>query len=867
MTPPDSSSFKAALADSNDAATTPIYYPVTNPLIADNRDSTAAETIKPVSVGLDSPVVYSARAFDSDENQRMIRLIGDATVRYKNFIIKAGEITVFWDKHMMIAEALQDTMNGTNATTGDSLQVGRVGRPVFSDGHEEMVGDRMEFNFKSEKGRIIRGRTKFQDGYYHGRAVKRIDEKVFFVSNGIYSTCDLEEPHYNFGGKKMKVILDERVIAKPVVFSIGKIPLAIFPFAMFSLREDGRQSGIILPQYGTSPTEGRFLQNLGFYWAASEFYDARFTLDFFERTGILFRTHWNYAMRYKFSGAIGGSFTRKNFPNGRRERRWDLNIRHSQTIDSNTHFSVNARFVSNNTFFKEFSTDRDERLNRQLQSNATFSKRWGEGKNSITINLRQAKDLDTGSESLTLPQIRFTRNRSALFPFKEDKRNPQKEQRWFNHIQYDYKGFFESTGRKASSEVSGLDLKRRATHDVTINFTNPKKLFGWLSLGQNLRYDEDWFDRTQSFTQDTTGRVTPSEEKGFAARRLFSYTASMNTNVYGTFNLNVGPVKGLRHRMSPSLSFTYRPDYTSSFWGYFIAVTDSAGNPVLDEDGEEKKRDRFGGTPAFEQNSMGFSLRNLFQMKLGSGNNEKKINLFNLDFSSGYNFAIDSLKFQDLRTTFRATPRKNVSISWNITHSFYKYDTDANRVVNTFLLSERGLFNSLRLTRFNFDLRWSLGGRKTRSTSTQLSQAGTSGLASRFSQSPPAQSQTPEAESRSFSLSDMPWSASVSFRYSLNKFNPNNTTKRAFLELSNVQMQLTKNWRIRYRMRWDIQNGDIADQSISLFRDLHCWEAQFNWNPTGISKGFYFRIGIKASHLRDIKLEQRGGTTSIFRSF
>ncbi|NIV92988.1 hypothetical protein GWN42_09345, partial [candidate division KSB1 bacterium] len=798
---PDSSLFQA-LSDTTHSQETNLQNPFRNQPATVTNDTTFTQTIKPVSVGLDSPVVYSAQTFDSNEQERIIQLIGDATVKYKNFTITAGKITVHWDENKLIAEGLPDTTNDRVATDGDTLETSYIGLPVFSDGREEMVGDKMEFNFKSEKGRIVRGRTEVQGGYYRGLAAKRVDKSVFFVSDGLYTTCGKDEPHFHFAGKKMKVILDDKVLAKPIVFMIGKIPVAVLPFGMFSLKEDGRQSGLILPQFGTSPTEGRYLQNLGYYWAVNDYFDTRFTLDFFEKTGILFRTHMNYALRYNFRGSVSGSFTRKNFPSGLQERRWDFRIRHSHIIDDNTNFSVNASFVSNNSFFKEFSTDRDERLNRQLISNATFSKRWAEGKNSITVNLSQTKDLATGSESRTLPQIRFTRNRSALFPFDEDKRG-RDERKWYNYIQYDYKGFFENRSRRASSDDPNADETRSATHDVSLTYTNPQKLFGWLSWSQNISYDEDWFDRTRSFSVDTSGTIIESEEKGFAARHLFRYSTSASTNLFGTFFPKIGPIKAFRHRMSPSISFTYQPDYTSSFWGYFETVRDSLGNPLTDSEGNEIKRDRFGGTPSVEQNSLGVRLSNLFQMKLGEGENEKRIDLFNLDFSTGYNFAADSLKIRDLRTSFRANPRRNLGITMNMSHSFYKFDRDLNRTVDTFLLSENGFFNSLRLRNLQFDLRWSLRGRRE---SQQGDQAG--------AQTSPieqiGQTESPlvpdDEDGRfgsetSFSALDIPWSASVSFSYSLNKFNPNNPTRNAYLNLSNVEVQLTKNWRIGYRMR------------------------------------------------------------------
>ncbi len=835
------------------------------PRALEGRPSTSRRDVQPARVGIDSSVTYSARYIESLRSESTIHLIGDAQVKYKNVTVKAGKITILWDKNLLIAEGLPDSTNGL---APDSVKIDKSTLPVFSDGKETMVGERMEYNFKSEKGRILRGRTAFQQGYYQGDAVKRVAPEVFNVLNGRYSTCDKAEPHYHFRGKKMKVIVGDKVIAKPVIFFIGKIPVAILPFAMFSTKENGRQSGLILPQFGSSPEEGRFLRNLGFYWATNDYMDMRFTLDFFERTGILFRTHMNYALRYNFTGSFSGSFTRKDFAN-RSERRWNLNINHNQQLGESASLRVNASFVSNNNFYRELSSNRRQVLRRQLVSNATFNKSWGQGKNSLVVNLKRTKDLETGSDLITLPNLQFTHNQSALIPFKKDESGrTKKEPRWFNFIQYRYRGLVLNTVRKDSSNDPDAEVNRRAEHDLTLTFTSPKKIFGWLSLTQSLVYDEDWFDRTKTFKLDTlTNRIESSKDVGFAARHLFRYSASASTNLFGTFFPHIGAIRAFRHKMTPSISFIYQPDFSSGFWGYYQTVRDTTGKEIL--------KDRFAGsgaraTPRGEQLSLSYSLNNLFQMKLGEGDKEKRIDLFNLDFSGGYNFAADSLNWQNLNTRFRATPRRNLNVSMSMTHSFYDTD-DKGRTINRLLFNKGSFLNFLRLTSFRFDARWTLSGRKStpapavaeseRGAPQDLADLDPLGLG------PTGESEDGFSPEGAFSALDRPWRATISFSYSLNRFNPLNPSRSAYIDLSNMEVQLTQKWRIGYKMRYDIERSEIADQRISFYRDLHCWEARFDWNPKGIGKGFYFKINIKAGHLRQVKVERRGGTTSIFRPF
>lgn len=846
---PDSSSLKSPVAA--DSLRERNLKPV-QPLTDANRDTTSKSDIKPGSVGISKTVEYTCRKMITEKTAsgRITYLIGDAMVKFGDITIKAGKITLRWTENLLTAESLPDSGNGAK-NSADSIDVKKLGRPTFSDGKETMVGERMEFNFKTEKGRVLRGRTAFQKGYYFGDAVKRVKPSVFNVAGGRYTTCDKEEPHFHFRGKKMKVILNDKVIAKPIIFFIGKIPLAIFPFAMFPTKENGRQSGIILPQFGTSQVEGRYLRNLGYYWATNDYMDFRFTLDFFERTGILFRGNMNYALRYNFTGAVSGSYTRKNF-GSRKERRWNLDIRHNHTINQSTRFSVNASFVSNNSFYKEFSNNRSRRLNRQIRSNATFSKSFGKGGNSLSINLSQTRDVETGRTNTTLPQINFSRNQSAIFPFKKDERS-RNEPKWYNSIRYSYKGFLLNTMQKDSTNDKDAETDRRVEHDLRLSFTNPKKLFGWLSLSQSFNYDEDWFDSKKTFSLvDSTNRFESSEDKGFAARRTFQYSTSASTNLYGTFYPKIGPIRALRHKMSPSFSFSYRPDFSDESWGYYQVLEDTSG--------QERRLDRFRGTPRGKQMSLNYNLSNLFQMKLLEGEKEKKIDLFTLNFSSGYNFAADSLNMRDLSTSFRASPRKNVTITAGAGHSFYKFDEELKRSVNT--------FNFPRLTRFSIDARWTLSGRQKQNQKKQTGAASQPGAAQVTQTSPAGQAQGTEyqdgfAPESAFSAFDIPWRATISFSYSLTKSNPLNPSKRAYVDLSNVEVQLTKNWRIGYRLRYDLQETKIVDQRVSFYRNLHCWEARFDWNPSGIGRGFYFIINIKAPHLRSIRIEQRGGTSTV----
>lgn len=844
----------------------------------DSLASTAPDSSKQqASKGeLDAPIVYDAHLIDNFVQERITILIGDAVVKYKNMTLEAGKITVNWDRNLLTAEPLPDSLvsqdslaekKSTNHARSDSTN-GKVdlGLPVFSDGSDRMTGEKMEFNFQTEKGRVLRGRTDFEDGKYSGRQIKRLTGNTLNVSHGIFTTCDLpDDPHFHFASRKMKIMVNDKVVARPIVLYIGKIPMAILPFGVFPTRP-GRHSGLVIPRFGQSVSEGRYLRELGYYWAASEYWDALFTVDYYDRSGWLAKSHFNYAWRYHFSGSIGGSLTRRSFADGENERRWDIDIKHSQTISPTASFRVNGYFVSDNSYYKDFSYNQNQRLTRNLQSNALFSKGWPDAKNNITVSVSESRDLETGTLRRTLPQVNFYFGQRQLFgagskTAKSGSRSTE-EPKWYHNIYFGFSSLGSHTQTKTvtpittDSSVTKEDTRSTANHNFNLSLNSPKQYFGFLYFNQGVNFSEDWFDRVTDYDQasDTAQTITLRTDRGFAARHTFSYTASASTNIYGTFTPHLGPIKALRHVVSPTLSFRYQPDFSDPKWGYYEEFVTKSG--AID------RRDRFGGTPRGKSASMGMSVNNRFQMKTGPDDKEKKIDLFNLIFSTNYNFAAKEQKLSNLSTTFSAQPSQKININIGATHSFYVYDYAKRQVINRFLYQDHGLFSrdALRLTNFRFDASVQLQGKTSAPPKVETPPdeeeddglLGGEGVRERFD------------NDESLTDEGIPWSANFSLSYNLSKSNPAKPVRTIYLNLSNAEVRLTQNWRVSMSAQMDLRTKEVVSQSYSFNRDLHCWDLQLRWTPSGPYEGFYFRIGIKSPTLQDVKYEHRGGRTSVF---
>ncbi|MDZ7330552.1 MAG: putative LPS assembly protein LptD [candidate division KSB1 bacterium] len=850
--------------------------------VRDAQDS--LRTPKTSSVGLDTILNYQASIVDTRVPEKKIYLIGKADVKYKTIHLTAGKITLDWDAHLITAEGLPDTVYQKTGNPGDSVMT-VIWRelPTLSDAGEVMNGFKMIYNYKTEKGRVIQGRTEFEGGFYRGESMKRVSDKIINISNGYFTSCDKEDvPHYHFRSRRIKVIMDDKVIAQPVVMYFNRIPVAALPFVVFPNKK-GRVSGVLVPTYGESAKEGRFIRGLGYYWAASDYWDTALKVDYFDRAGWVFRGDVKYNVRYLLNGAVSGSFTHKDLITGSRERRWDLIVNHSQIIDPTMSLAIYGQFISDQNFYRDFSSNFDTRLNRRIRSDATFSKSWPEKRLNLSANLSQEQDIQTGQVSRTLPQLRFTVSQRAIFGrskqtisggFGSSAMRSRAEPTWYESIYFSYNSSLQNSTTRGGKSANGSPFPERTTryisHNASLSMNTPRKIFGWLTLGQSLNYDERWYDRYRKNTfNPETNTVKQDTVSGFAALRTFYYSMNASTKIYGMFAPGIGKIQALRHVVTPNISFNYQPDFSDPRWGYFDTFVDTTGKII-------KKEKFLDYVPSGGRKNISFSLGNLFQMKTQDGDKEKKFDLFTVNFSSAYNFEATSFKFSYLSTSFQASPSRNFNISMSATHDFYEYDLNKRQRVNRLLFMDDDAWRSgkvLRLINFQIGAQLRLQGEKKKSvqkpeTPTQTFEDEITG--EQVSEQEYLDRLYEPAGNRfevndRFSGLDIPWRMSLSFSFSLQKFDPTRPVKNYYVDITGLEFQLTRNWKINYSAHLDLASKQIVNHSITINRDLHCWEARLIWRPSGIGgNSYYLRINVKAPQLRDLKYEKRGGRSSVW---
>lgn len=776
------------------------------------------------STGKDSLVFYISK--------KKMDIYGGGFLRYKDTQLNSGKIYIDFETSNVEAFGVEN----------DSGKL--VETPTLSDKGEEYKGNRMKYNFKTTRGFITYAKTESEEASYSGARIKKIDQQTFFIENGIYSTCDLPEPHYFFYGKEMKVIQKEQLVGKWIWLAFANVPFPIpLPFAVVPM-QSGRRSGLLAPAYGERANFGKYFSRFGYFWALSDYVDWNITSDYYTKGGYSLNSLFRYTERYNFSGYLEGGYSdlvsgERTDPGFSERKDWRIRWVHNQTITPTSRFDVNLEFLSGN-FFQQNTTDYNQLLRNEIVSNATYYKSWEESGISLSASYRRNQEVESGNIAEELPTISFSK--SQFYPFK--RKNSVGEQSWYELIGFSY----NSNAQNKRNKVAG-DLKIRGgiQHSLRTGFS-PK--VGYFNVSPSISYNELWYNKQVEkyavLSSAGGDSIITNDVKKISMVRTFDFGVSTSTKIYGVFQANNLGVQAIRHIIQPSISFSYAPDFSNDSWGYFSSYKNTIGETVKYN---KYEREIYGGPQTGERRSLSFGLDNLFEMKTAvdptdTTSKEKKIQLLNFSMSAGYNFAADSVRLSDLNVSYRTQVSDFLNFSGSSTYTFYSTNEQGS-AINKFLINEgRGL---LRLRNFNFSISTSLSGEKLKGESKG---EGESDEEVFIPQEKRMYQGLYETEEPDFTI---PWSVSLNYNFGLSKYNPAQISKYSSIS-TNLNFNMTRNWKFSITGSYDIENKQFSAPQVTVSRDLHCWIMNFTWNPIGTYTGYRFEIRVKASQLQDLKV-------------
>jgi hypothetical protein len=726
----------------------------------------------------------------------------------------------------------------------------------------------MYFNFNSKKAKIYTVVTQQSDGYLHGEAIKRMPDNVIYVKGGKYTTCDAECPHFYLALTKAKVIPNNKVVTGPAYLVLLDVPLPLFiPFGLFP-QSSSRASGIIIPSYGEENSRGFFFRDGGYYLALNDYFDIAVTGSIYTLGSWEVGARSSYLWKYYFSGGfnfnyafnmLGEPGTASYSENTAFSLRWN----HSQDpkFSPNKTFSASVNFTTSSYRATNERTLNDA-LTNTTQSSISYSQVWPGTPFSMSIAATHSHNTRDSIINLGLPSLNV--NMARITPFKRKERVGAV--RWYENIGIPLSMSLQNTVTAKEYEFDNLNhlVNRRMRNGMKYNtsLSVPFTVAKFINLTPSVSYNgRVYFSHVNQTWVDT------AENKGYVERDTFytlsheydfSTSVSASTRLYGMAQFSSkSPVQAIRHLATPSVSLSWRPDFSTNFWGIYKDLKDKNGKvrktPDPKSPGDSTvvryspHQGSMNGTAgAGKSASLSFSLGNTLEMKVrdksdttGVGSRKVKL-LEGLSFNASYNLLADSMQLSPIGFSGRTTLFRTFGINFNGTLNPYALNKDG-RVTARWNYKDGSL---VRLTNFSTSFGYSFN--RDEKVENTLPQPVPSVL------DPTGMYDGVEVRYVDFSL---PWSFNISYSFSYSK--PGYVQNIMQTLNFNGSLSLAKKWQIGFQSGYDLAQRKIAPTSANLSRDLHCWTLNFSWIPIGSWKSWSFNIAVKSSMLQDLKYDRR----------
>ncbi|MCD4795649.1 MAG: hypothetical protein K8R49_00550 [Candidatus Cloacimonetes bacterium] len=769
-------------------------------------DSTAVDSLeigftKEDSTEIDS-IFYSADSVFYSLKDGVIKLSGNASLTYHSSIINADTITI----------------------DIDNKQAFTKGRSFMKDGSQNMLGDEIYYDIETRWGLVTKGASKFDKGYYYGEEIRKIEKEIYDIDDGIFTTCDALHPHFYIRMKKFRLFKDDKIMAKPVVFYVNHFPVFAMPMGTFTIKR-GRQSGILVPSPGINKADGKYVENIAYYIAYKNNADITLSMDYYEKTGWELALRSYYLKRYIFNGKFDAVYQKNVVGPNTSSNEWNVHARHHHDYGNKTTFDADLNFISSTKIW-EGNEDIDERLAEKITSSLSYKKPFIGS--MLYLSSRYVDDFKNETKDITLPSASFSLPSKPVYELFVSEDSDIAEDAWWKEFSFSYSFKAIHVGDINDPDADFYDVIYQTEKDSTGEYINQHnagmkhygslkysyKYKGWLNLSPSVSCNEAWFDRDKNNNKLVRGS---------------DYNASfgLSFNLYGLRDIPELYVCAIRHIISPSISFTYKPDFTENDKFY------SFGGISLNSSDKQRK--------------ISVSLGNKWQLKLSGTEktNERKINdFFKINSGISYDFEKEGRGFSNISHRINLNPN-------NFKLAFFDLSTKPSGSITQDTYE-------LEFTNWNYkDWDWAVSNWTARMTS-KLSLSGDAGYIDYF----PVQRNefitsdffggdtlSTEEERIITTLEELDelagekknWSFGFSHTYETNKTSYENHDYSSSFR-SSVSAKLTKNWTISYANYINLKENELVSHNFTITRDLHCWKVFFKYTKQGDYWNYRFQI-------------------------
>ena len=741
-----------------------------------------------------------------------------------------------------------------------------------------------------------------------------------FMSHARFTSCDLEEPHYHFETDEIKIVGGKVLVARPVRLYFADVPVAWLPFVAQSLSQGRSSGLLtprfsVNDIVRTSGRYRRRVSNLGFYWAMSDYSDALMAVDWFSQNFLSLTSSLRYSFNRQF---LDGDLSFRRYWRADGSTELALDTRHNWDLDERTKLRMSGRYVSSNDFVRENSFNPAE-VTQSIDSEGGINRRFNWGTASMGANRKQYLSDDRTewtlpSANLSLSTITLFRNASSNAHFYNNMTwsgSASFSRRTLNRVQPDVFSFShantETTAGSVRSTLSlgnlslaqSVQLRQSGTLGVPDALLvireseNPTLITG--SPVQDITDSHLTWQSSVSYQQQLIGSTTITPRLAISGNMFRSDTSAvasalvsapsrvsfggtLKTDIYGFYG-GFGGFEAVRHKISPSLQYEWSPatSPTQLQQQLFRSRTLQPKNALsltLNQTWEAKRRPPEGDSTAANSSTVLDSLNLTSSVQPTPSDGPTRLqqgqtvsllalrtSVLRYDFVEADSIGTFLAGFETTRLSNQISSDFLRGLTISVDHDLFEDKEVEGQLNRNFAphLAQVNLGFSLGSNSSIF--RWLgflSGGEEGESPGTQTEEPDVvdpfepTGVNDESSIIPTGRRPLSSAEpARRGDRGG--WNANLS--YSLQRPRGDDVMMSQMLT-GTITLRPTENWDLSWRTAYDLERRAFNDHTIRLSRDLHRWEANFDFLQTATGN-WTFRFEVSLIDNRDLKFDYK----------
>ena len=191
----------------------------------------------------------------------------------------------------------------------DTKRMIATGNVLLIETDHQIAADRADFNAETRLGTFYNARgfatigappggdTKAAasdpDVQFFGETLEKVSEDTYVITNGGFTSCVQANPRWEMTSGSLKLRVDHYALMRNMFIKVKGVPAIYLPIMYYPLSKENRNTGFLMPSYGSSSYKGQTISN-AFFWAINRSQDATFLYDWFSKTGQAMAGEYRY---------------------------------------------------------------------------------------------------------------------------------------------------------------------------------------------------------------------------------------------------------------------------------------------------------------------------------------------------------------------------------------------------------------------------------------------------------------------------------------------------------------------------------------------------------------------------------------------